>query len=335
MLWNTKSFLPSCEPSNSIHVSDFNVTQLAFTLENLSFNLPHFLKERRVKEELVHELRMLSNSYTHGIIDRIGTQNDIERAFLLLSLFACSYSFGYGEKPIFRVPKEISIPLFRAAHLCGRHPVLTYTSYVLYNWKKTSGGEFQVINTFTDGDLEKSLITVFLGLETKLAELLSKTDSVDFLEQANLFLTDAVRELRYLRAIADVDDLAVLAGYYCQFDNIFYEGACDKHVPYTAEVFSQCTIFPVFYKLLGIDFKDALLAKQVSDLSGYRHPEHNKLIGELKKVAVQPKDTKIYNECIKNLAVLHNEMFMLNDFTRWSIPRIVALDNSQVRGTIL
>lgn len=66
--------------------------------------------------------------------DRLETNGQVERAMLLLSLFASAYVWEQ-EVPKTNIPHPIAQPLWNVAEILERPPILSYTSLVLHNWR--------------------------------------------------------------------------------------------------------------------------------------------------------------------------------------------------------
>jgi hypothetical protein len=317
MLWAVadRGYLPACEPHKTLPINDYKNTQLVFTLENLGHNLPHYLAERRWREEVVYELRQSAPLYAHNAIDTLGQQPEIERVYLLLSLFANAYVYALHEKPLLRVPKEVSVPISRAAFLCGRQPLINYTSYVLYNWSAEG-----VINTLTGTETESNIIQVFIETETDFAQVLNRCD----VDSLNEFLERTVRRFGELRGKMKSEEFNLLGDLYGDFTNVFYEGWQQKPISYVCNVFAQATFMSALYRLTDTLNKDPLLQTQELATNIYRPATHNNHLASLKPLPVGSRSISLFRE-------LHHEMFMIRCADAWQVPRMKALGSCKTR----
>ena len=60
---------------------------------------------------------------------------EIDRAMLLLSMFANSYVLS-GDEPASAIPSSLAVPLCLVAERCGRPPIASHASIVLNNWRR-------------------------------------------------------------------------------------------------------------------------------------------------------------------------------------------------------
>lgn len=68
-------------------------------------------------------------------IERLETDGQVERAMLLLSMFASVYVWE-GKVPKLTLPHNLAQPLWAVAAKLDRPPMLSYTSLVLHNWRR-------------------------------------------------------------------------------------------------------------------------------------------------------------------------------------------------------
>lgn len=320
MLWNVddKGFLPSCDPLIQIPISNYKHTQLVFVLENLAFMMPCFLTERRWREEIVYELREVSSKFGNTLVDKLGSAAELERALVLFNMFANAYCFSYGDIHIQRLPKELSVPLAKAAKCCGRRPVLDYTSYILYNWQQNND-KIEALVTFTDTKLEKNLIEAFVCQEFDLVKMINNcTRTADspaaYISKWKDTLASMLGRLRNLRNNLDSKEFEVLSEYY--------NGHND------CSIFAQSPIFSILYKMFSAVNKDPLLQKAESDICDCRPSAHNQFIANVNPiVSLIDQTTKLaYNECLQLFIDLHHEMFMIKNQKEWSTSRVHALE---------
>jgi len=115
--------------------------------EQMVANLPMLLTANRARVAL-KRLPVLAVNY-------LETDGQVERAMLLLSMFASAYVWE-GETARRRIPHNIAQPLCAVAERLERPPILSYTSIVLHNWRRLDhvealnaglgGGQLNLLN---------------------------------------------------------------------------------------------------------------------------------------------------------------------------------------------
>jgi hypothetical protein len=245
-----RGFLPSDDPLISLPITDYKQTELIYTWENLAQIIPHYLKEDCLREELVCALRKADRSYYHGFIDDMSSHRAFERVFLLLAYFATSYinsPEGHRKK---KLPKEISIPFSRVAHLVSRKPVLDYSAYVLYNWRKINPsspaiiGNVEPLVTFTDTKEEKLLITTLVEMEY-LGSRITTRLLCDKLNRVNSALVKCHTIRKHLEDV-----------FFHDFEDVFYEGWLPDKQSFSCGVIHQSPFATYLRKYLDTMFQN-------------------------------------------------------------------------------
>lgn len=238
-----RGFLPVRDPLISLPIVDYRQTELIYTWENLAQVIPHYLKEYCLREELTYALRKANHAYYHGFIDNFELPLAFERVFLLLAYFATVYinsPEGHGKK---KLPKEISIPFSRVAHLVSRKPVLDYTAYILYNWRKINPlsseiiGNIEPLITFTDTEEEKLLITTLVEMES-FGNYALYTDKLNRVNEA---LAKCVFIREYIEKV-----------FFQDFTTILYEGWLQEKQSFSCKVIHQSPFVAYLRKYLDI-----------------------------------------------------------------------------------
>lgn len=75
-------------------------------------------------------------------VERLETDGQVERAMLLLSIFASVYVWE-EKAPKITLPQNIAQPLWTVAVRLDRPPILSYTSIVLHNWRRFGDTAFR------------------------------------------------------------------------------------------------------------------------------------------------------------------------------------------------
>jgi hypothetical protein len=250
MEWTVdRGFLPINDPLISLPIADYKQTELIFTWENLAQIIPHYLRDNCLREELIFALRKANCSYCHGFVDSFITSEAYERVFLLHAYFAATYVNSPEGSKKTKLPKEISLPFSRVAHLVSRRPILDYTSFVLYNWKRITSspiiiGNVEPLITFTDTDGEKRFISALIEMEYMGGRCFHNANSFficDRLKRINKLLQGCDREF-IKRCIVDV--------FFQDFNNLLYEGWLQEKQSFKCEGFSKSPFLVYLAKYL-------------------------------------------------------------------------------------
>lgn len=308
MLWsiNDRGFLPTTDPIQFLPIQKFEDTELIYTWENLSENIAPFLKDKCLREEVIHTIRKSDHAYYFGFLDGLGGQAAYERAFFMLAYFSTAYvnsKEGYRKK---KLPKELSIPLSRAAHLVGRNPILDYTSFCLYNWKRKNAEaitteNIDILLTFTGSDEEKSLLSTFVEFEFGANEIFHSITLVgvyEFLCRYNALLETARKQSAEL-----IDELG---HYLYNFENLIYENWKPDPTTYSCNFFFQSPTLHLLYRLLDINFKNDYFTGRFS-----MPAEHVTMITHNRPARTR-QDSKLYKDTLAELIKL-NELLVVNE----------------------
>lgn len=328
MTWTIKrGFLPDNDPLvGSDDLKD---------LDELGKNIPEWMSQRRVREELVHGLRCFSTGRFAGSIRgqwplgapgwRSG--DELEHAMRLYSYFASSYVFATNEEPASRIPKEISVPLVELAVAVGRKPILSYASYCLYNWKKLDPNKdivvdnLDLIQYFTHGDNsshEAWFILVHVDIEARAAEGIGAV--MDYFSDPTEGLSDCLSKLKLSFQKVNATMLRMtekcspdfyynkVRPYIFSFEDVVYEDCFDnKPQTFRGETGAQSSIVPAVIAALGIKHKESILTKHLDVMRDYMPPFHRNFILEqendrnLRDLVKTDEEKHLYNDCLQEV----------------------------------
>lgn len=308
-MWNIldRGFLPSSNPLNTLPITDIRNTELVYTWENFSATLPHYLNEECFREEIIYSLRIVSNSYYHGFMDNLGGQTSYERAFLLLAYFATAYINSPEGKKKAKLPKEITVPFARVAHLVGRQPVLDYTSYILYNWqhKNSQFSDSDAICTFTDSTQEKLIISTLVEMEYRFSTIIK-----DFADPQQVIngLCKVNEFLQTLHSKLDANFLEYYEIILSDYKNLKYEQWRQDELSFPCDIFLQSPALFTMYKYLDIDFQNDYLRRRNSEILNFHMPiAHKTFINSVNGIK-NKFEKEIYNNCLRQLIDLRNNL---------------------------
>lgn len=155
--------------------------------ESLVNNLPSLILTKRIRS-LVDKLPQLS-------VDRLSSDEEYRRAYLVLGFLAHAYIWGVNE-PTNKLPQQIAKPLLDTAEYLGLPPLATYAGLILWNFKEiipSAPGtdlfdldNLTTINTFT-GSIDESwfyLVSVYFEYKGSFAiktgmETLKNIEDID------------------------------------------------------------------------------------------------------------------------------------------------------------
>lgn len=317
-MWNVseRGFLALSDPINTLPIGDIRNTQLVYTWENLSSVVPYYLKEECLREEVVHTLRVASHDYYHGFVDNLGGAVSYERTFLLLAYFATAYINSSEGKQKTKLPKELTVPFARVAHLVGRHPVLDYTSYVLYNWKRKDVSKdikkenVEAIHTFTESSSEQAILAAFVEMEAKGADLIKQLSDpnmvVDTLFKINELILKTRSSLEY--EFLETWDLLL-----SDYKNLRYEQWRQDELTFPCDIFLQSPLLHTVYKYLDISFKNDYLRKRNEEIRNFHMPAaHRNFIQSVSGIRGKCNEDEslkeVYNNCLTQLIELRNNL---------------------------
>lgn len=332
-MWEVENngFLPKQRPEYVLR-NDSNST--GRKLDDLGQLLPELLMDRKVREELVADLRGLQK-HMPGYLDMLKDDPaQLERVMMLFSYFASAYIFAFGEKPADRLPEEIAVPFAAVSSLVGRPPILSYASYCLNNWMHTDHekpvelGAIKLLQKFVhpkfDGCVDEDwFILVHVDIEARAAEAMSAiNESHAHIESDNgSKVSECIHRL--LKSLLAMNVtlkrmtehcrpefyFKVVRPYIFSFENVTYEGVYDKPKTFRGETGAQSSIVPAVQTALGVLHKDSMLTKHLSDMRNYMPPQHRKYLVDLSEKPtlrsyVQKDDSlkSLYNSCVEELS---------------------------------
>lgn len=325
-----RGFLPAIDPV--VYLPQYP------ELEQLANELPYFMDMRRVREELVANLRPLKidASQSMGALE-------LERLFGLYCYFASSYVHACGENTAARLPAEIAEPLVRLSKRLHRLPILAYASYCLTNWQRIDPtrpielGNISLLQHFTQEASrdEAWFILVHVDIEARAAQAVSAILELwnlkdgDMLENVPLVIRCLVGIDQSLKAMNKtmrrMPEQCSPEIYYKRvrpyifgFNNVVYELKEDNQLmTLRGETGAQSSIVPAIQTVLGVKHKNTMLTQHLQDMRKYMPRQHSQFLANLeengfnlrvyldqcKAVNIQRFNElkEIYNSCLNGL----------------------------------
>lgn len=143
-------------------------------LELLAHKLPKYLAARAFRKEA-----QKLGSFRGNIIECLSTEPLRRRAMMIYSYFGHAWVWEDPETPMDFIPYQIALPWFNLSKKLSRHPILSYASYALDNWRRIDPeGPIELDNIillqdFLGGMDEEWFILVHVDIEAKAGPALA------------------------------------------------------------------------------------------------------------------------------------------------------------------
>jgi indoleamine 2,3-dioxygenase len=285
-------FLPHPDPLRSFPPG----SDLA-RLDELGRDLPSLLED-------AHARRYLENfTFPEWPTDRVSPVDlpALRLYYLRLGFVASGYINQIGPAPATTLPKNIAVPLCRAARLLDRPPILSYDGYALYNWKRfdPSGpialSNIDTIQNFVHLYDEHWFILVHVEIEAIAADMLAAigraaaalgANDAGGADAALAAVAGAVRrQAAVLKRIPEKMDPHVyfrsFRPYIRFFENVVYEGVEQTPASYRGETGAQSSVMPALVAFMKIPHQPSQLTDHLSDMRRFMPREHRELLAEI------------------------------------------------------
>lgn len=163
-LISQRGFLPGKDPIDSIP----NLSPLNMQLNDIAKNIPDLIKNH----QLINKVDELNTQYAEcGLLLEKGNKQQENAAILFLVSIAQAYIWENNENPRNKIPRVIAKNLYNLCRSQQRFPTLTYSDYVLHNWrlidptKEISLDNIEPIITFTGSKDELWFIKIHVAIE--------------------------------------------------------------------------------------------------------------------------------------------------------------------------
>lgn len=269
------------------------------------------------------------------------TQPELERALGILSVFghaAVHESWRSGSAS--SVPRSIARPWVTLAKSLHRHPVLTYASHGLNNWRRFDPdqpvelGNLAILRNFFGGLDEDAFLLVHVQIEAHAIPLvaavveaqraLSTNGAEETLAHALGEIADALQAmlstLPLVRGNCDPDTFFTRVQPFMQgLQGVVYEDVIEfgnQPQNFPGGSGAQSTILPLVDAVLGISHAEDSLIAYLRDLRRFMPIEHQVFLSEVehgpsvRDGVIATKDVNVveqYNRCIEVLGDFRTE----------------------------
>lgn len=221
--------------------------------------------------------------------------------YVRLGFVASGYVNQVGQPPATTLPKNLALPLCRAAKLLDRPPILSYDGYALYNWmrfdpaKPIALGNIDTLQNFIHLYDEHWFILVHVEIEAIAAETLAavadagaaaaRGDADGVTVGLNRIADTVHRMAEVLRRIPEKMDPHVyfraFRPYIRFFENVVYEGVEQTPASYRGETGAQSSVMPALVAFMKIPHAPSLLTNHLDDMRRFMPAEHRAVLAEI------------------------------------------------------
>jgi len=263
--------------------------------------------------------------------DKLKNDSDINRAMLLLSMFANAY-ISCGPDTVRIIPLVLSVPLSEVANSSGRPPISSHASIVLNNWRRINPEgpieleNLRTVQNFLGGQDEEWFFLTTVAIESLGAPALSAV--LEGLEAAassdNKKFVDALERItksiyNCTNVLDRIPEKCAPHIFYSQIrpflagwpeEGIIYEGVSDEPKVYIGGSAAQSSLLQSIDAAMGIFHPHADSGPFLKKMRKYMPLAHRKFIEyletqlSLKKYVEQNESRElndVLNRCINTL----------------------------------
>jgi len=271
--------------------------------------------------------------------------NAIRMAMVHYTFMAQTYIWGQAE-PAHFLPECLAKPIVQLSRVTGQPPILTYSNYVLDNWRKIDPNgnvdlsNIEMIQSFLGGQDEAWFVLIHVAIEATAGKVLAEFPNVikaasehddTIMEQGLLNIVEGWCEIN-----AVFDRMPERCDPYVYFhrvrpwihgfkDNpglpngVVYKGVeqfARQGQFFRGQTGSQSSIVPSMDALLKVNHAADPLRAYLDELHIYRPPAHRRFIedvhssGNLRETIVASSKVGVkeaYNECLEKLAAFRTK----------------------------
>jgi indoleamine 2,3-dioxygenase len=266
-------------------------------------------------------------------ISHLRNEQQIQRAFLLLSVFGNAYVWG-GDKTATIIPNTIAVPWCQLAEKLDRPPIVAHASMVLHNWRRLDRNRpieldnIATLQLFLGGLDEQWFFLTNVAIEAKGAKALASIVEI----QKSILTRNIQAVVQHLIVIAEVltDIYTILLQIPKKCDpyifyhrvrpwlagwhepGIIYEGVSEKPQKFVGGSAAQSSLIQSFDAGLGVKHNGDKEAFFLHSMRSYMPPPHRKFIEalesgpSLRQFVINlkldyPVLCTLYNDCIQTL----------------------------------
>jgi indoleamine 2,3-dioxygenase len=245
-------------------------------------------------------------------LDAARLTNDRERKRAMVILSFVGHAYIWGEKgTVSLLPSSLAVPWYQVARLLGRHPVLSYASYVLDNWRRVDArdpieiGNIVLLQNFLGGQDEEWFVLIHVAIEAtagaaldaivavqravadddpeRVADSLATiTRAVEAMNKILLRMPERCDPYVYFRRVRPY--IHGWANQPSLPSGMVYEGVeeyAGKPQKFRGETGAQSSIIPSLDATLGVTHAEDMLRGYLNEMREYMPPKHRRFIEAL------------------------------------------------------
>jgi indoleamine 2,3-dioxygenase len=280
-------------------------------------------------------LRKIIENLPEFPLAALKTYRQDERAMMILSYLGHSYVWGEKTVPQ-KLPAVLAKPWTVLANKLGRHPVLSYASYALNNWRRIDParpielGNIALLQNFLGGIDEAWFILVHVDIEAKavpainscmtLIKAVGRQDEKTIYDGMVIIRDSLQKMCQVLDRMPEHCDPYI---YYHRVrpylhgwknhplfpEGLMYEGVDQYHgkpQQFRGETGAQSGIIPTLDGLFGVGHQEDELRIYLREMREYMPSQHRKFLERVEKTSqlrnfVRNQNQafrEIYNDCI-------------------------------------
>ena len=310
----TRGFLPQADPLGA-----FPADSRYAVLDEMGRDLPSLLYDRGFRD------------YARGLEIPVwqgpATSENLSQLrlyYMRVGFLASAYVNQIGEEPAKVVPRNMAVPLAKAATLLNRPPILSYDGYALYNWKRFRKdgpiqlGNIDTLQNFVHMYDEHWFILVHVEIESIGADILRAIaaakrkliadEAADIDMELQIIEKAVLRQVDVLKRIPEHMDSSLyyrtFRPYIRYFENLTYEGVDRAPIRFRGETGAQSSIMPTLIAFMKIPHRRSVLTDHLDDMRNYMPVRHRALIREVETMPDirRPRRKEPYNAVLEAMA---------------------------------
>ncbi len=306
----------------------------AETLPDLHPDLAEVMRVAAQTQDLLeaHALRTTLDELPMADTSIVQGWHHVERLMQAYSYLASSYIYAPDEPSISRIPASVAVPFVALAKRVQRPPILSYSGYVLNNWRRInlSGeialGNIETIQHFRGGRDENWFILVHVDIEARAASALQGIQTAVMaaqdrdLQQLEISLEKVATSLEQMivsfHRMPEQCDSDIyywkVRPYIFSFTDVVYEGVAEfegKPQSFRGQTGAQSSIVPTLVAALGLRHEQSGLTQHLDIMKAYMPVPHREFIAQMSHSTVRavvlnshsPTLSDIYNLCLQRV----------------------------------
>lgn len=331
-IWPDRGFLMSPDPVVDLaSVEALNTLITREAVEHLSATaaqLPHLLENHTVRSTLD-----VFPTYNMSPLSQMSAFNVVERLMQIYSYFASAYVYATDEVPAHHIPAGVAIPLCQLAQQVDRPPILSYTSYVLGNWRRTDAGagidvdKLELVQKFLGNRDESWFILIHVDIEARATDALQGVQqaitaaNAQHSEQLEAALETVSHSLEAMNATfarmpedcnSDVYYFKVRP-YIFGFNDVVYEDVAafgGQPQSFRGQTGAQSSIIPALVAVFGLEHEQTGLTQHLDIMKNYMPTPHRAFIARMGQSGIRDYVlahkgnstlVEVYNACLRNM----------------------------------